>query len=263
MLVDPGPAVMRGDAARGARRRAPAGAAADPHPLRPRGRGGRAGAPLAGPAGLRARARRAAHGRPGAARRQRRAAVRRRGGPARAVGRGRPGARRRTCACSSGGETRRRGRVPGRVHARPRLPPRLLPPRGRRAGRSSATWPACGSRRTTSRSRRRRRPTSTSRRGSARSTRSPPGSPTALGAHALRPGRRPAGPARARAATRCTGRSSSPAEHDQDGFVAAMDERVARARPARRSTRSIQAAPLDQLYLGLDRWHSKQPGQVS
>ena len=75
-----------------------------------------------------------------------------------------------------GRRARRRGRVPRRVHARPRVPPRLLLPRAVGRGRSSATWAAPASRRTSSRSRRRRRRTSTSRRGSARSRRSAPGS---------------------------------------------------------------------------------------
>ena len=128
VLVDPGPAVVRGDAARGDRRRAPARAAADPHPLRPRRRRGRARAPLARPAGLRPRARRQAPRRPGAARRQRGAALRRRGGPGAAVGRGRPGPGGEP-ARARGRRDGRRGRLPRRVHARPRLPPRLLPPR--------------------------------------------------------------------------------------------------------------------------------------
>ena len=69
----------------------------------------------------------------------------------------------------SGGETRHRGRVPGRVHARPRLPSRLLPARAVRLGVRGRRRAARGSRRTTSRSRRRRRRTSTSPPGSARS----------------------------------------------------------------------------------------------
>ena len=127
-----------------------------------------------GPAGLRARARRAAHDRPRAARLQRRAALRRGGRPARAVGRGRPGAR---------GERddpdRRRDRargVPRRVHARPRVAPRRLPARADRhgagRGRRRRADPA-------GRLRARpdaRRPTSTSRPGTPRSTSSPAGS---------------------------------------------------------------------------------------
>ena len=91
VLIDPGPGDRRRHAAGRARRSAPARAAADPHPLRPRGRVRRARQALAGPPGLRARARRAAHGRPGEARRERRPPVRRGGGAARAVGRGDPG----------------------------------------------------------------------------------------------------------------------------------------------------------------------------
>ena len=98
------------------------------------GAAGRAGAPLARPAGLRPRARRAAPGRPGAARRQRRAAVRRRGGARSACG-------ARSCRCPEanlrvleGGETGVEGAFTRRVHARPRLPPRLLPARADAAG---------------------------------------------------------------------------------------------------------------------------------
>ena len=63
------------------------------------GAAGRARAALAGPAGLRPRARRAAPGRPRAARRQRGAPVRRQEGLRRLWGEVVPGARRRTCAC--------------------------------------------------------------------------------------------------------------------------------------------------------------------
>ena len=141
----PRPAVVGGDADRGARRRGAARDRAHPHPPRPRGRDGLARAPLARHAGLRPRARRAAPDRPVEAVGERRAAVGRHG---RALGRGRAGpggehhARRR----------RRHGvRHARRLHARPRLPPRLLPARGRAAGRSSATWPACACRRSTTR----------------------------------------------------------------------------------------------------------------
>ena len=59
----PGPGVGDADAGRRPWGRAAARTAADPHPPRPRGRDRRAGAPLARPRGLRARARRAAPGR--------------------------------------------------------------------------------------------------------------------------------------------------------------------------------------------------------
>ena len=47
-------------------------------------------------------------------------------------------------------------------------------------------------------------------------------------------------------------------EHDMDGFVAAMTERLAAEAPDRVETYA-QAAPLEHLWLGLDRWRSKQP----
>jgi glyoxylase-like metal-dependent hydrolase (beta-lactamase superfamily II) len=43
---------------------------------------------------------------------------------------------------------------------------------------------------------------------------------------------------------------------DMDAFVAAMDERI-RARCGADADAMIQATPLDQLYLGLDRWRTK------
>ena len=70
------------------------------------------------------------------------AALRRRGGLDAPVGRGRPGPGGEP-AHPRGRRDRRRGRLPRRVHARPRLPPRLLPPRADAAAHSSATWPAC------------------------------------------------------------------------------------------------------------------------
>ena len=133
VLVDPGPQSCEETLLEALGGERAAGAAAHPHPLRPRGRRGGARAPLAGPAGLRPRARRAAPGRPRAARGQRRAAVRRRGGAARACG-------ARSCRCPEAqparAERRRDGArgASGRVHARPRLAPRLLPARADRLG---------------------------------------------------------------------------------------------------------------------------------
>jgi glyoxylase-like metal-dependent hydrolase (beta-lactamase superfamily II) len=50
-------------------------------------------------------------------------------------------------------------------------------------------------------------------------------------------------------------------EHDLDGFVAAWSKLV-HEQAGEGADAILQAAPLDQLYLGLDRWRSKQ-GQVS
>ena len=47
------------------------------------------------------------------------------------------------------------------------------------------------------------------------------------------------------------------AEHDQDGFVAAMDERV-RAGCGADAPAMLEATPLDQLHMGLARWRSKR-----
>ena len=119
---------------------------------------------------------------------------------------------------------------------------------------SSATWPACGSRPTTSRWRRPRRPTSTSRPGSARSTRSPPAS--------RRPWRSPtSAPPRlsqldaVREALRW--QADLAASGDQEAFMAALHERIVESAPD--EVDAIEtAAPLDHLFLGLDRWHSKR-----
>jgi glyoxylase-like metal-dependent hydrolase (beta-lactamase superfamily II) len=47
------------------------------------------------------------------------------------------------------------------------------------------------------------------------------------------------------------------AEHDQDGFMAALHERVL-AEAAEEVLATERAAPLDHLFLGLDRWHRKR-----
>jgi glyoxylase-like metal-dependent hydrolase (beta-lactamase superfamily II) len=47
------------------------------------------------------------------------------------------------------------------------------------------------------------------------------------------------------------------AEHDKDGFMAALHERVADRAPDEVAAVE-QAAPLDHLFLGLERWHSKR-----
>jgi glyoxylase-like metal-dependent hydrolase (beta-lactamase superfamily II) len=47
------------------------------------------------------------------------------------------------------------------------------------------------------------------------------------------------------------------AEHDQEGFVAAMLERIGAWAPGSAGTYA-QTAPLDQQYAGLERWHAKR-----
>jgi glyoxylase-like metal-dependent hydrolase (beta-lactamase superfamily II) len=47
-------------------------------------------------------------------------------------------------------------------------------------------------------------------------------------------------------------------ETDQDAFMAALHERVVAGEPAEDVAAVEQAAPLDHLFLGLDRWHSKR-----
>jgi glyoxylase-like metal-dependent hydrolase (beta-lactamase superfamily II) len=47
------------------------------------------------------------------------------------------------------------------------------------------------------------------------------------------------------------------AEHDLEGFMAALHERIAAAAPDEVDA-AEQAAPLDHLFLGLDRWRTKQ-----
>jgi glyoxylase-like metal-dependent hydrolase (beta-lactamase superfamily II) len=47
------------------------------------------------------------------------------------------------------------------------------------------------------------------------------------------------------------------AEHDMDGFMAALHERVAERAPEEVAP-TEQAAPLDHLFLGLERWHRKR-----
>jgi len=48
------------------------------------------------------------------------------------------------------------------------------------------------------------------------------------------------------------------AESDQDAFMAALHERIVAGAPAEDVAAIEQAAPLDHLFLGLDRWHSKR-----
>ena len=127
--------------------RAPRGPA-HPHPLRPR-RARRARSCAAGPtcrstctsAARRTWSTRAARAPPRRASTARRACS--------ACGARSSRCRRRNLHVLTGGETVLE-RLPRRVHARPRLPPRLLPARADRRRPSSATSPACASRRPTS-----------------------------------------------------------------------------------------------------------------
>ena len=161
----PGPQSAEDDAAGGARRRGAARDPADAHPLRPRRRGGRAACAAGPDLPVYVHERGAPHMADArAARVQRGAALRRGGGPAPHCGARSCRCPRRTSTCSRGGETVLDD-VPRRVHAR--ATPRTTSPSctSRAAWRSSATSPACGSRRRSTCSRRRRRPTSTSRPG--------------------------------------------------------------------------------------------------
>ena len=102
----PRPGVLAPHAARGPRP-GPRADPADPHPLRPRGRHGRARAALARGRGVGPRARRAAPHRPQPADRERRAPVRRRHGPA--LGRDRGRCPRPTSASSAAARRSARG----------------------------------------------------------------------------------------------------------------------------------------------------------
>jgi glyoxylase-like metal-dependent hydrolase (beta-lactamase superfamily II) len=48
------------------------------------------------------------------------------------------------------------------------------------------------------------------------------------------------------------------AQTDQEGFMAALHERIVEGAPGEDVAAVEQAAPPDHLFLGLDRWHSKQ-----
>jgi glyoxylase-like metal-dependent hydrolase (beta-lactamase superfamily II) len=48
------------------------------------------------------------------------------------------------------------------------------------------------------------------------------------------------------------------AQTDQEGFMAALHERIVENEPEKEVAAVEQAAPLDHLFLGLDRWHRKR-----
>ena len=80
--------------------------------------------------------------------------------------------------------------------------------------------------------------------------------PQALGAHPLRPRRRPARAARARPREPARAGRASPSEHDEDGFVEAYSARV-HEQAGEAADAILQAAPPDQLFLGLQRYLTK------
>ena len=261
-IVDPGPESRMETLLEGAHRGA-AGAAADPHPPRPRGRDGRARGAVPRSRGLGACAGRAAP------RRSRRgcwrSAERIYGdemGPL--WGRVLPVPERNMRVLEGGETTRRRRAASSTSSTRPGMPPTTSSTSTTPTGRpTSATSPACGSRPRTSCGRPRRRPTSTSRRGSARSTSSAAREPeqlalTHFGAveePAAAPGADEARPATSRPSW-CGGCST---EHgDTDEAVAGVrrggapprteaaraTETARRSRSARRSSSVGGAAPL-------------------
>ena len=155
----------------------------------------------------------------------------------------------------SGGETVEGFRVaytPG-----PRDPPRLATCTRTRATPTWATWPACASRPTTTRSRPRRRPTSTSRRGSTRSTRSPSWNPqslclthfgqvTEVAEHLHR--------------MRCALVDSAERARmkARRRFIARLEEELVDATDPATVEAFEQAAPPNQLYMGLERYWRKK-----
>ena len=259
LLIDPGPQSCEETLLEAIGGERPQRAAADPHPLRPRRRRGCARAPLARPAGLCPRARRQAPRRPRAARRERGARCTAARRAWRGCGATSSRCRRRTCACSRA--ARPGSRAPSASSTRPATPPTTSATSTRTpAGRSSATWPASSCRPTRTRSPRRRRPTSTSRHGSARSRPSGPGSRRRLAlTHFGAVEDPPEQLERVRETLREQARLAG--EHDQEGFVEAYT-RYVREQAGDGADAILQASPLDQLWLGLDRWRSKS-GQVS
>ena len=210
-------------------------------------------AALAGPAGLRPRARRAAPGRPVAPDGLGRAPVRRRRGPARAVGRDGP-APGGEPARAQGRRDRRRGRVPRRVHARPRVPPRLLLPRavalGVRGRRRRRAHPAARvHRRADAAAGHRRRGLEAARSPScARGSPSRSASPTSA---------RPGPSSWTGRSKRSTPRSSSRGRPTTRPASSRPWSSASAPAAARTRTRCSAATPLDQLHMGLARWRQK------
>ena len=102
-----------------------------------------------------------------------------------------------------------------------------------------------------------RRPTSTSRRGSARSTRSPPGSRETLALTHFGTADDPS--AQLAAVARGAALAGGPRRRARPGGLHGRAARAdRRARAATEVAAIEQAAPLDHLFLGLDRWHSKR-----
>ena len=83
--------------------------------------------------------------------------------------------------------------------------------------------------------------------------------PKALGAHALGPGQRPARATRARA-REPQAQADFAEQHDEDGFVEAYSARV-HENAGEAADAILQAAPPDQLFLGLRRY-LKKAGRV-
>ena len=258
VLVDPGPESTLETVLEALGGEAPRARPAHPHPLRPRRRE-RARSCAAGPTcrSTSTSAARAHMVAPGAARGQRRAAVRRRGGAAAAVGRGRAGAggatctvltrRRDACSATSASSTR-----PG--HASHHVS-YLHEPTG-----TAFVGDVAGVRIPPARatcSRRRRRPTSTSRRGTRSLDLVAGWEPAALalthfgrvddvGPHLARG---------ARAAAR--DRSRSPPGTARRRSRPAIRERVAAHAPDL-AAQYEQAAPPEHLYLGVRRYLDKR-----
>ena len=218
---------------------------------------GRAVPPLPGPAGLRARARRAAPGRPVQAAES---AGRLYGDDMWELwGEVAPVPEERDHRAQ-----RRRDRrgLPGGLHARPRLAPRLLPARGdgrrlrRRRGRRA--HPAVRA----SPSRRRRRPTSTSRPGSTRSHTVAAWNPQSLGLTHFGQVTDVADHLHRVRAALLEAAELRPRSTDEERFIARLEQRARRRdRPGRPWRRSSRPSRPNQVYMGLERYWRKRGGR--